>query len=134
MPDRDPAIEYEAAAEHLAWHGEMPDVGVDTADSIAADPEAFAARVRAYRYARAMGDMPDDEDAGLDELRRVAEALCGEFESAVAHAEWRSAGSKGMQVPFHGDFAAATQLPSVVGRMRWWSRELRRALGKTVAP
>lgn len=64
----------------------------------------------------------------LAELRRVTEALADEFDKAVAHAEWRAAGSKGMRVPFHGDFAAATQLPSLVGRMRWWAREMRKAL------
>lgn len=62
-----------------------------------------------------------------DEARAELSALCSEFEGAVAHADWRAAGSSGMGVPFHGDFASATQLPSVVARMRWWAREMRKA-------
>lgn len=63
-----------------------------------------------------------------DEARRMLEAICDEFERTIAHAEWVAAGSKGMSVPFHGDFASVVQLPSVVSRMRWWAREMRRAL------
>lgn len=66
------------------------------------------------------------------QLRNVLEGICGEFERAVKHAEWRAASSKGMGVPFHGDFAMATQIPSQVDRMRWWAREMRRVLGATV--
>jgi hypothetical protein len=65
-----------------------------------------------------------------DEARAALSALCAEFEGAVANADWRAAGSKGMSVPFTGDFASAVQLPSVVSRMRWWAREMRKALGK----
>lgn len=64
-----------------------------------------------------------------DEARAVLDAICVEFEGTVAHADWRAAGSKGMSVPYHGDFASAAQLPSVVGRMRWWVREMRKVLG-----
>lgn len=65
-----------------------------------------------------------------DAARGVLSALCAEFEGAVAHADWRAAGSPGMSVPFTGDFASATQLPSVVGRMRWWAREMRKVIGE----
>lgn len=65
-----------------------------------------------------------------DAARGVLSALCAEFEGAVAHADFRAAGSSGMGVPFHGDFASATQLPSVVGRMRWWAREMRKVIGE----
>lgn len=65
-----------------------------------------------------------------DEARAVLSALCAEFEGAVTHADWRAAGSLGMSVPFTGDFASATQLPSVVGRMRWWAREMRKVIGE----
>ena len=60
--------------------------------------------------------------------RYMFEGICGEFERTIAHADWVAAGSKGMSVPFHGDFASVAQLPGVVGRMRWWVREMRRAL------
>lgn len=66
----------------------------------------------------------------LDEARAMLSAICSEFEGAVAHADWRAAGSPGMSVPFTGDFASATQLPSVVGRMRWWAREMRKSIGE----
>ena len=65
----------------------------------------------------------------LGDTRRVLEGICGEFERAVQHADWRSDGSKGMSAPFTGDFASATQLPSVVAKMRWWMREFKRVLG-----
>jgi hypothetical protein len=58
-----------------------------------------------------------------DEAWRLLEAICGEFERTIRHAEWVAAGSKGMSVPFHGDFASVAHLPSVIGRMRWWSRD-----------
>lgn len=66
-----------------------------------------------------------------DEARAVLSALCAEFDGTVAHADWRADGSKGMHVPFTGDFASAVQLPSVVSRMRWWVREMRKTLGGT---
>lgn len=65
-----------------------------------------------------------------DAARTVLSSLCSEFEGAVRHADWRAAGSPGMSVPFTGDFASATQLPSIVGRMRWWARELRKVIGE----
>lgn len=63
-----------------------------------------------------------------DKARAALSALCAEFEGAVAHADWKANGSKGMQVPFTGDFASVTQLPSAIGRMRWWAREIRKVL------
>lgn len=65
-----------------------------------------------------------------DEARAMLSAICSELEGAVAHADRRAAGSPGMSVPFTGDFASATQLPSVVSRMRWWAREMRRVIGE----
>jgi hypothetical protein len=79
--------------------------------------------VAALRAAHEAGRLERDA-----ELARVAAALAGEFERAVAHAEWRAAGGKGMGVPFHGDFEAIARMPSAVGKMRWWARELRKAL------
>ena len=58
----------------------------------------------------------------------LLEGLCAQFEDVVAHADWRAAGSKGMQVPFQGDFAGAAKLPSVISRMRWWAKEIRSTL------
>ena len=63
-----------------------------------------------------------------DKARAALSALCAEFEGAVAHADWKANGSKGMHVPFTGDFASVTQLPSAIGRMRWWAREIRKVL------
>jgi hypothetical protein len=65
-----------------------------------------------------------------DMVRNMLEGICSEFEGAVAHADWKANGSKGMSVPFHGDFASAVQLPSVVGKMRWWSRQMRKVIEK----
>lgn len=67
--------------------------------------------------------------AERDEARKWLEGICEEFEKTVAYADWRAAGSKGMSVPFHGDFASVVQLPSAISRMRWWAREFRRVLG-----
>jgi hypothetical protein len=58
----------------------------------------------------------------------LLEAICVEFEQTIAHFDWKKAGSKGMSVPFHGDFASAVRLPSVISKMRWWVREFREAL------
>jgi hypothetical protein len=63
--------------------------------------------------------------SGKLELQNVVKQICYEFTSTVAHAE-RPKG--GMQVPFHGDFASAAQLPSVVSRMRWWVGRFTEAL------
>lgn len=60
-------------------------------------------------------------------MRDLALALAAEFEGAVREAEFRAAGRPGMHVPFHGDFAAAVPIPSVVGQMRWWAKALRDA-------
>jgi hypothetical protein len=66
--------------------------------------------------------------AERDMARNMLEGICSEFEGVVAHADWKAEGSKGMSVPFHGDFASAVQLPSVVGKMRWWSRQMRKVI------
>ena len=66
--------------------------------------------------------------AERDEARKWLEGICSEFEGAVAHADWRAAGSKGMSVPFFGDFADATRHPGMIGRMRWWVNVFRDAL------
>lgn len=83
-----------------------------------------------YEYQREVTARLEQAIRERDEARALLSALCAEFEGAVAHAEWRAAGSPGMSVPFHGDFASATQLPSVVGRMRWWAREMRKVIGE----
>ena len=61
-------------------------------------------------------------------LREVAEAFASTVEAAVAEAERRASGKKGMQVPFHGDFASAIQIPSAVQQLRWWADRFRAAL------
>lgn len=80
------------------------------------------------------GDDPGDLDgfevlrlharAAVDRGKRaeqVLDALAGEFERAIHHHESRGKG--GQQVTFTGDFASVG--PSVVGRMRWWLRDMR---------
>lgn len=69
------------------------------------------------------------KEGQLETLRRIASALAGEFDRAVAHAEFVAGGSKGMHVPFHGDFESAARMPSLVGKLRWWSRALHEAIG-----
>jgi hypothetical protein len=69
-----------------------------------------------------------ERDAALaraEKLEGALEGITSELERTVAEAD-RPKG--GMRVPFHGDFASALQLPSVVGRFRWWARNLRAAL------
>ena len=56
----------------------------------------------------------------------VAEGLNEQFVSALAHHDRRGKG--GQQASFHGDFVSALQLPSVVQRMRWWTRRMAKAL------
>lgn len=62
----------------------------------------------------------------LEPLRAVVDALSTEMERTIRHRE-----SSGMSVPDHGDFAAAP--PSMLGRLRWWSREMRESLGGNVS-
>lgn len=64
-------------------------------------------------------------DNELERLRAACEAMADVLAAAVNYAR-RDRG--GQQVPFHGDFAAATQLPSFVQQAAWWSRYLRAAL------
>ena len=66
--------------------------------------------------------------AERDEARKWLEGICSEFEGAVAHADWRAAGSKGMSVTFTGDFASVVQLPGAINKMRWWVNVFRDAL------
>jgi hypothetical protein len=70
--------------------------------------------------------------AKLDYRTALLAAIADEFRRTVKHADWVAAGSRGMSVPFHGDFAMAAQFPSVVSRMRWWVREFDKALKEEV--
>jgi len=56
-------------------------------------------------------------------LHEVVEAFCSVVDENEAYHDWPKTG---MQVPYHGDFMSAP--PSVRGRLRWWAREMRRAL------
>ncbi len=85
---------------------------------------------------KTLSEAIDERNAAIlerDEARAMLSSICSEFEGVVAHADWRAAGSPGMSVPFKGDFASATQLPSVVGRMRWWAREMRKTINTALA-
>jgi hypothetical protein len=70
----------------------------------------------------------------MSRLRDLTEYLAQEFEGAVREAEFVAGGRKGQIVPVHGDFAGAARMPGLVGRMRWWARELRAALDEEVKP
>jgi hypothetical protein len=146
------AAEYERGVldERARWGEELDTLWQWCAEEIDAAAKADDAsgvqhwssvREEVFNFARTMCSRQADANAAAlraaheagrlerdTELARVADALAGEFERAVAHAEWRAAGSKGMGVPFHGDFEAIARMPSAVGKMRWWARELRKAL------
>jgi len=56
----------------------------------------------------------------------LLEVLTLEFEAAIA--EWdRPKGGQQAGLP-GSDFYWVRQIPSVAGRIRWWAREMRRAL------
>lgn len=62
----------------------------------------------------------------LDKAKFVVDGLRSEVDSAKRHREWVAAGSKGMHVPFHGDFAGVPT--SSLLRLEWWLRELDKSL------
>lgn len=64
----------------------------------------------------------------VQELETRIESFGKTVDAAVANAEYTASGSPGMRVPFHGDFAGAQ--PSVISRLRWWARELRKPGGE----
>ncbi len=64
--------------------------------------------------------------AEVKKLRGLAEALADEFDRVDDATKPQT----GMRVSICGDFVAAAQIPSLVRRMRWWSRELRAALAE----
>lgn len=66
-------------------------------------------------------------EARVDQLEKFAEGFAQVAEAAISHAE---NDGKGMQVPFHGDFAQAKRIPSLLHELRWWAREARATLGK----
>lgn len=66
-----------------------------------------------------------------DAMRLFVEAFATCAEAAVRHHEWKAAGSKGMAVPFHGDFANVP--PSSVAALRRWALAARLALRQAEA-
>jgi hypothetical protein len=60
---------------------------------------------------------------GMEKVANLADSIAHEFEVAV---ESRNPVG-GMSVPPTGDFISCAKLPSAVGRMRWWAREIRKA-------
>jgi hypothetical protein len=62
-------------------------------------------------------------------LEQALTGITEEFERTVNHIDNKGRG--GQHVPFHGDFAAACQLPSFCSRARWWATHLRDALKET---
>lgn len=82
-----------------------------------ATPEAVLALIERVRKA----------EAKVTELAAFAENFATTVEAASAHAE---NDGTGMQVPFHGDFAGAKRLPSLLQSLRWWARAAREAMGE----
>lgn len=67
--------------------------------------------------------------AALERLGRLedfARLFADIAESAIRHHEWKAAGSKGMQAPFHGEFAHAPT--SVISDLRRLAKQAREAL------
>jgi len=62
----------------------------------------------------------------LASAAHLVAGMRSEVDNAKAHLAWRAAGSKGMHVPFHGDFAGVPT--SALHRLEWWLRELADAL------
>lgn len=83
---------------------------LDNASARSAKDEALEWRTRA-----AMA-----EQAGL---RALIDGLAHEMERTLCHRETKG----GVSGSDHGDFCSAP--PSMLGRMRWWVREMREALG-----
>lgn len=72
---------------------------------------------------------PSPGAALLERLKRLEDfvSLFADIaESAIDHHEWKAAGSKGMQVPFHGEFAHAPT--SVISDLRRLAKQAREAL------
>lgn len=67
-----------------------------------------------------------------EHLRHYLEAITSEFELAIADAD-RPKGGQTVG-PSHADFVRAMKHPYVESRIRWWARELRRALSRHDAP
>lgn len=68
--------------------------------------------------------------AASEALVLVVTGLQAEMDAAVQANEDRHRG--GQQVPFHGDFAAAMAMPSILNRFRWWSKRITEALAKAM--
>jgi hypothetical protein len=100
------------SADACLWCGNVPPIHKDRCplDLTLEEPHPGAALLEEHRKA-------------LEPLQAVVSGLAGEMERAIAH---REAPKGGQQVPFHGDFAQTPH--SMVGRLRWWARELRSAL------
>ena len=62
--------------------------------------------------------MPDLTD------REMLVAVCDMFERAENEADNIASGRRGMQVPYHGDFAGVLHRPSVAQTVRWWAKRL----------
>ena len=105
---------------------------IDSTDAPSRPTDAMLAEKGQQIYVRRLKEHAETVEhfARMQVQRALLEGICSQFEGAVAHADWRAAGSKGMHVPFTGDFASAVQLPSVVGRMRWWAKEIRSVIGE----
>lgn len=88
----------------------------------------------AMKYAASRADGLDAKLRAVhQEAVRIMEGFASTAEAAVAHSEWMAGPRTGMQVPFHGDFASAHQIPSVISRLRWWAREFRASITKVEA-
>lgn len=78
------------------------------------------------RDAKGLAQERDDARAEVERLRNAIASFVYTIDSAEQHFETRDKG--GQQVPFHGDFVGAWQLPSTWSRLMWWRNFLRAAL------
>ena len=90
--------------------------------------EARAKAADARDEAETERKLSDRYHARLTTLQQAAGDFCETVEHAAACIEARGRG--GQQVSFHGDFASAP--PSTMGRLQWWARTLRAAMGEEV--
>lgn len=69
--------------------------------------------------------MPSDDQRRVPWAPPSMAALLDSFEEEILRASEARQRTGGQQVPFHGDFAAAS--PSMLNRLRWWAQAFREA-------
>ena len=72
--------------------------------------------------------MTERKDPDVERALTFARGLEREANAALRRLAWRASGSGGQHVSFHGDFASVAA-PSALNKIKWWTREIRQALG-----